>query len=48
MSNVSAESQETSPFRNRHHDNLIEKVEELEHILSTTIAEGSLLHIRQQ
>jgi hypothetical protein len=48
MSNISAESTEWPSFPARQHDHLAQKVQELELILHTTLAEGSLLAKRQQ
>lgn len=48
MSNVSAESSEWHSSPNRQHDLLAQKLQELELILHTTLAEGSLLAKRQQ
>ena len=48
MSNVSQESSLWSTSPHRQHDALIQKVRELELILHTTLAEGSLLNKKQK
>lgn len=48
MSNISAESSEWPSFPDKLHDQLTQKVQELELILHTTLAEGTLLERRQQ
>ena len=48
MSIVSQESSLWSTSPHRHHDALIQKVRELELIMRTTLAEGSLLNKKQK
>ena len=48
MSNVSHESSFSAPSAQTLHDTLIQKVHELELILHTTLAEGTLLNKKQK